>query len=103
MVCNVIDQDESMHGDEKRCQQKASKNPDGNPEHNCRAAVRKNEIQDVDREYDQQRKQKKTAHGLGGAENVLIGHGDGLHYWQATNGHDGNSVSRRTNTLAQTD
>jgi hypothetical protein len=78
-------------------------NPDGNPQHNCRAAVRKNEIRDVDGEYDQQREQKKTTHGLGGAENVLIGHGDSSHYRQATNGHDGNSVSRRATTLAQTD
>ena len=53
MVCNVIDQDESMHGDQKRSQQKASQNPDGNPQHNCRAAVRKNEIRDVDDEDDQ--------------------------------------------------
>jgi len=33
----------------------------------------------------------------------LIGHRDGSHDWQATNGHNGNSVSRRTATLAQTD
>jgi len=57
----------------------------------------------MDDEDDQQREQKETAHGLGSAKNVLIAHRDSSHYWQATNGHDGNSVSRRTATLAQTD
>jgi hypothetical protein len=77
MVCNVIDQDESMHGDEKGSQQEASHDPDENREPNCRATVRKNEIRDADEEDDQQREQKKTAHDAGSAENVLIGHRDG--------------------------